>query len=221
MIAHAAEIRDVLRSGAAIDDNMFDRLYPRGLRERSEVYWTPVSVALRAAALLAPEPGIHVLDVGAGCGKLCCVGALATNALWHGVERDPDLVATAYATAIALGVDHRASFTTGDMAVVEWNAFASLYFFNPFEAALLEGGLIDEPVEQSARWASYCAAVESTEDRLAELPAGTRVVTYHGFGGKMPGNYTLDYRDAAGTGYLSLWIKRSNARSHLIGLASA
>jgi SAM-dependent methyltransferase len=211
MIA-AEQVREVLQSGTPIDDRTFDRLYSLRIRGMSELYWTPVSVALRASVLLAPEPGMSVLDVGAGPGKMCCVGALVTDALWHGVERDPDLVATAYATAIALQVDHRVTFTTGDMTAVSWKSFDSLYLYNPFEAALFTYEPIHDPVEQSARWAAYCVELERTESLLAEMPAGTRVVTYHGFGGEMPRDYSLVHRDSIGTDYLSFWIKRSNAR---------
>ena len=210
MIA-ADQVLEVLQSGAPIDDQAFDHLYSRRIRGMSELYWSPVAVARHAAMLLAPEPGMNVLDVGSGPGKVCCVGALVTNALWHGVERDRELVAAAYATAIALRVDHRVSFTTGDIAAISWKAFDSLYLFNPFEAGLFTGP-ISEPVEHSARWATYCNELERTESMLAEMPAGTRVVTYHGFGGEMPRDYSLAYRDPIGTDYLSFWIKRSNAR---------
>lgn len=204
-------IRHVLQMGGNVVDSAFDALYPAPVRERSEIYWTPVSVAVRAAALLAPEPGMSVLDVGAGCGKPCCIGALVTTALWHGVERDPELVATAYATAVALRVDHRTSFSVGDATRIAWNRFDAVYLFNPFEAALFADGPLDEPYYQTRRWLAYCDELEATEDRLADMPAGTRVVTYHGFGGDLPGNYSLAYRDPVETGFLSLWIKGSNA----------
>lgn len=208
----ASWIRDVLESGGTVKDDAFDRLYPSTIREKSEVYWTPVMVALRAAALLVPEPGLRVLDVGAGCGKLCCIGALASHATWHGIECERELVAAASATAISLGVGHRTSFTAGDITAIEWKAFDCLYFFNPFEAALFDGGLITEPIAQSPRWRRYCREVETTEQCLAEMPSGTRVVTYHGFGGEMRGNYTLAYSDPIGGDGLSLWIKSTNAR---------
>jgi hypothetical protein len=44
------------------------------------------------------------------------------------------------------------------------------------------------------------------------MPRGTRVVTYHGFGGEFPGDYVLVHRVAVASDYLSLWIKRPHAR---------
>src|SRR3954452_18195742 len=75
MTPPAAALGDALRSGAAVPDAEFDRLFPDELRDRSYLHWTPVEVAVRAAELLAPSPrGIRVLDVGAGVGKLCLIG---------------------------------------------------------------------------------------------------------------------------------------------------
>ena len=201
-------IRDVLRSGGTISDAEFDQLYPRRVRERSERYWTPVGVALRVAALVAPKPHTRVLDVGAGCGKLCCLAALASDGLWCGVERDPDLVATSYAASIMLGVDHRTSFALGDMTTIDWTAFDALYFYNPFEAALFAGGALQEPFDSSLQWMMYNRELAIVEDRLAEMPSGTRIVTYQGFGGSMPSSFVLAYRDPVGAEFLSLWIKR-------------
>ena len=214
---HATQIREVLRSGAGLDDQTFDHLYATGVRARSEVFWTPVAVALRAAALLAPASHLRILDVGAGPGKLCCVGALATDAWWHGIERDPSLVAVARSTARTLEVASRASFICGDMSDVDWAAFDGLYLYNPFEAALY----VDDLTERSDRWIAFDEQVERAEQRLAEMPAGTRVVTYHGFGGEMPDGYTLASREPMGTDYLALWIKGSTHRAVQSQRASA
>src|SRR6185369_2785667 len=89
MKAAARAVLEALRWRIPIEDLAFDRLYPDHVRRLSPVHWTTVPVALRAAALLAPEAGMRVLDIGAGPGKLCCVGALAYGGTWHGIELNP------------------------------------------------------------------------------------------------------------------------------------
>src|ERR1044071_2257780 len=97
-------------------DAAFDALYPDDVRGRVPNHWTPVAVALQAAELLAPEDGMRVLDVGAGGGKLCCVGALATpsHTTWCGIEQDPRLVEVAREIATRLELGARATFHHGD-----------------------------------------------------------------------------------------------------------
>jgi SAM-dependent methyltransferase len=188
-----------LRWRVTVEDVAFDRLYPDHIRRLSRVHWTPVAVALRAAALLVPESGLRVLDAGAGPGKLCCVGALAYAATWCGVEHDPALVGAAAAIARRLEVDHCTRFCTGDLAEIDWTGFDGFYFYNPFESLLFGGG---------AGRPAYTAQVERTAARLAALPSGTRVVTFHGFGGAMPPGFALAIREAVDGGELALWIKR-------------
>jgi predicted RNA methylase len=198
-------VRASLRAKIAVTDDVFDRLYPEHVQRMSRVHWTPVAVALRVAAWLAPEPGMRVLDLGAGPGKQCCIGALASDAIWHGIEIDPILVDAANAAATALGVDDRALFTVGEMASVDWAGFAGLYVYNPFEAAMFW-----KPFGKDAA-ARLAEEIAETAQRLAELPTGMRVVTYHGFGGDMPGSYARVSTEANGTDHLTLWIKRSTS----------
>ena len=204
MKAAARPVLEALRWRVPVEDLTFDRLYPDHIRRLSRVHWTPVPVALRAAALLAPEAGMQVLDVGAGPGKLCCVGALAYGGTWHGIELDPALVSAATQTAKWLEIDHCTNFHAGDMQELDWDRFDSLYFYNPFETLLFGCGTAD-----AAAWAVFADEVARTEERLAALSTGTRVVTFHGFGGEMPSSFALTFMEAIGDGELALWIKQS------------
>jgi hypothetical protein len=196
-----------LRWRVPVDDAVFDRLYPDHVRRLSTVHWTPVAIAQRAAALLAPEPGMRVLDVGAGPGKLCCVGALGHGGTWHGIELNPTLVEAGAAAARRLGIERSTRFSAGDMCQLDWDRFDSLYFYNPFES-LLFGGPADDD-----RWTVFADRVARTEERLSELSSGTRVVTFHGFGGEMPSSYALSFTEAIDDGELALWIKQPPRRT--------
>jgi len=199
---------NALRALVPVTDEDFDRVYADKVRRMSKVHWTPVSVALRAAELLAPEPGMRILDVGSGVGKLCCIGALATRSSWHGVERDALLVAAARETAISLAVNDRTRFIVGDMMKVDWTTFNAIYFYNPFEAALFAPGLVHRPTDNTGRWTEFHDEVSRAEDRLSEMPPGSRVVTYHGFGGQMPSSYQRASSEQIGSDQLDLWIKQ-------------
>src|SRR5262252_4157790 len=93
------QITAALHQRIPVDDSLFDRIYPDHVQRLSRLHFTPVSVALRAAEWLSPDPGRRVLDAGAGAGKFCMVAALSHPGRWHGVEIDPALVAVASAAA--------------------------------------------------------------------------------------------------------------------------
>jgi len=205
--AAARAVVEALRWRVEVDDAAFDRLYPEHVRRLSGLHWTPVSVALRAAALLAPEPGMRVLDVGAGAGKLCCVGALANGGVWHGVEIDPSLVGAASTAARWLEIDHCTRFHAGDMQAIDWDRFDSLYFYNPFESLLFGGGRADR-----AGWTVFAEQVARAEQKLSELSPGSRVVTFHGFGGEMPSSFALAFSETIGEGQLALWVQQPRSR---------
>jgi predicted RNA methylase len=195
----AIAIANALRQGLDVPDELFDRLFPQPLRSRSELHWTPVEVARAAAALLVPAR--RVLDVGAGVGKACLVGALTSPATWTGIEREPGLVAAGTAAAAALGVDHRVRLVLGEITTVAWDAFDGFYLYNPFGEDLLAP---DDLLQRRARWT---AEVGLVEHRLRAARPGTRVVTYHGFGGDL-----ADYAQVSSQIWreseLALWVRQ-------------
>jgi len=200
----AAAVLAALRTRSPLDDAAFDALYPDAVRRLSIVHWTPVAVALRAAELLAPVAGMRVLDVGAGAGKLCCLGAVVRAGAWHGIERDPSLVAAAHGIAHCLEVASCTGFQGGDALAADWNGYDSLYLYNPFESQRFGGGFA-----RAAGAAGFAEQVAATEARLADLVPGTRVVTFHGFGGEMPPGFALAELEEIEGGELALWIKRA------------
>jgi SAM-dependent methyltransferase len=187
-------------------DRAFDALVPDEWRHMSQTHWTPFDVAIRATALLCPAAGTRVLDVGAGIGKVCILGAMAAGGTWCGVEQHARFVDAARTLARAFGVSERTRFLHGDALSIDWREFDAIYLYNPFEFPLFPGtagGSIDGRVQ-----------VARVQDRLAALPDQVRVVTFHGFGGVMPGSYELVYQERMpGVGLdLVLWVQRVKAR---------
>src|SRR5258708_32599839 len=87
----------------------------RKIRALSGQHWTPVAVAARAADLLTRAGATRILDVGAGVGKFCIVGALSTAAEFVGVERREGLVQVARRAAAQVG-SKRPPFIHSNMA---------------------------------------------------------------------------------------------------------
>jgi len=109
------------------------------------------------------------------------------------------------------------TFHTGDMALIDWDDFDSLYLFNPFEADLLG----ENYGETRKKWAVFGHEVTRVEDWLAQLASGTRVVTYHGFGGEMPDSYSLAAMEHIGSGPLALWVKRPTRNGPMLPTETA
>lgn len=202
MTPHGLAVGDALRRRAAVSDAELDQVFPDELRDRSHLHWTPLAVAIRAAELLAPSPDVRVLDVGAGVGKLCLIGALVTGAMWWGVEQDAVQVAAARHAAWSLDVANRTRFLHGDGSRLAWDEFDALYFYNPFTTLMLA-----PHASPFVRYATIQGTLRRIEQRLAATRAGTRVVTFHGFGGELPAGFTRISREPAGDDALELWIR--------------
>jgi len=196
------------RVGNSATDRGFDQLVPDELRHLSRTHWTPIEVAIRATTLLCPTTGMRILDVGAGVGKLCVVGALSSVGMWCGVEQHAPLVHAARRLARALNVAERTMFLHGDALAIDWREFDAIYLYNPFENPLF-------PVTGDHGHSDYRLQVARVQDRLASLPERVRVVTFHGFGGVMPSSYELVYQEKMPTVGLDLvlWVQRAKARA--------
>jgi len=189
-----------------VEDLAFDARLPLALQRESPSHFTPVAVARHAAALLVPEGGEIVLDVGAGPGKFCLVAAHACRtASFLGVELREGMVATAKRLAAEWKLSN-VRFVHGNAFDVDWSPFDGFYFFNPFSEHLFDRAFaIDHTIElDQAHFDTYVAA---TLDRLAAAREGTRVVTYHGLGAEMPAGYELDRVDLLGSDRVELWIQ--------------
>jgi SAM-dependent methyltransferase len=204
-----------MSSRAAYDldeDDLFDHQLPRRIQMKSSIHFTPVAVARYAARLLAPRPGMRVLDVGAGPGKFCVVAAHEVpSCTFVGVELRPHLVRLAKKLAMRLGVENVA-FLEGDALDLDWSDYDAFYFYNPFAEQLhdttfvLDRTLSFEP----SKFLEYVCGVRQ---RLASARTGTRIVTYHSFGAPAPFGYDLVASHPIGTDCLELWIKTRDVRT--------
>ena len=194
-----------LRSGRRVSDHRFDQLYSPSIRRLSRVHWTPVEVAIRAAELLAQKENDRILDVGSGCGKFCLVAALTVHAHFIGVEEREDLHKAAQFALEDLKAT-RATFIHRNMTDVNFGDYTGFYIFNPFYENVEKSIRIDAKVSHHSD--KFYGYIETLRKKLDLMPSGTRVVTYHGFGGNLPDSYEQVSKEPIGTSVVELWVKR-------------
>jgi SAM-dependent methyltransferase len=187
----------------SIEDEKFDLIYPRQIRELSSTFWTPVAVAAEAANLLATASKPRVLDIGCGPGKFCLVAASLTAGRFTGIEQRGDLVAAARQAANDLDLAE-VEFIHGNVLEIDFTRYDAFYLFNPFEENLFDGHKIDRAVPlASALFKRYTSHVSA---QLGARTIGTRVVTYMGYADDIPACY--DCEEALFGDDLKLWIKQ-------------
>ena len=105
-------------------------------------------------------------------------------------------------------VAQRTRFVHGDGSRLAWDGFDAFYFYNPFHTVMLA-----PHASPFVRYAAIQGTLRRIEQRLAATPAGTRVVTFHGFGGALPASFTRISREPAGDGALELWVQGAPPRA--------
>lgn len=201
-----ARVSNALRDGRSPPDRMFDHYLPKPLRGLSDQHWTPLAAAARAAAWLEDFGISSVLDIGSGAGKFCVSAALASQARFTGIEQRPGLVVAARGLAETFGVADRVDFLCQTFERDTLPEAEAYYLYNPFGENLLSRPLhIDEDVELSA--SRHAAEVRAFQDMLWDLPEGTYVFTYNGFGGSLPDSYSELRSDHGLPSVLRLWRK--------------
>lgn len=205
-----AEVPRALHAGQRVRDDAFDAIYPDDVRRVSARFWTPVDVAVAAGRWLAALGAQSVLDVGSGAGKFCIVANLASGRSVTGVEQREHLIETARAATTGYGAS--AEYLHGTLEAVDPARFDAFYLFNPFGENLYhpDEQFDTEPEMSALRYLHDLSIVEHWLDQAA---AATCFVTYHGFGGRIPSNYTLERAQPKGSDQLRLWRKTREGRA--------
>lgn len=181
-------IADTLREGKYPTDRAFDRFLPSDLRLVSDNYWTPLIVAARVSEWLDEFNIRTVMDIGSGAGKFCVVAALASHCHFTGLEQRARLIAASRMLARRFGVEDRVSFVEGVFGKTPPIVSEAYYLFNPFEENITHlYQHLDDDVELGND--RYLREIAATEAWLRAVPVGTYLVTYNGFGGRIPASY--------------------------------
>jgi predicted RNA methylase len=185
----AHELGDALRAGLGTEeDDAFDQFIPFQDQQVSTDYWTPLRVATRAAQWLNYFGARSVVDVGSGVGKFCVAAALGSSCQFTGIEHRPRLVEAARTLANLFEVSDRVAFVQSAVGDVGWPKADAYYLYNPFgENLASEKFQIDRDVELGL--ARYQREIAAAERYIEHAPRGTFVLTYNGFGGRVPDSY--------------------------------
>lgn len=185
----AHELGDALRAGLGTnEDDAFDQFIPFQDQQVSTDYWTPLLVATRAAQWLTYFGARSVVDVGSGVGKFCVAAALGSSCQFTGIEHRPRLVEAARTLATLFEVSDRVAFVESAVIDMGWPKADAYYLYNPFgENLASEKFQIDREVELGL--ARYQREIAAAERYIEHAPRGTFVLTYNGFGGRVPDSY--------------------------------
>jgi SAM-dependent methyltransferase len=170
-------------------DIQFHLLLPDPIRPLSQLHWTPLNVARRAAEYLATEDGVRILDIGSGVGKFCLSASYyKPKAFFDGVEQRVSLVEYAETARNVLGL-FNASFIHGDFTQINLTKYNHFYFYNSFFENLDGVEKIDNSIAYSPALYTYYSGYLYKE--LERMPASTRIVTYCSWGDEIPPSYNL------------------------------
>jgi predicted RNA methylase len=203
--AHSLAV--ALRRGSCPTDRAFDRFLPEPLKLVASHYWTQLAVAKRAADWLDDLGVRTVVDIGSGAGKFCVAGALFGKCRFIGLEQYSSLVTSARVLADLFNVNDRVSFVHGSLGAVPTPVGDAYYFFNPFGEYRFGANY---PLKADTQFtnARYANDVAAAEDLLRRVQVGTCVLTYNGFGGRIPATYELVRVDVGCPGVLRMWRKQ-------------
>ena len=178
-------------SGEKTYDFEFDQALPPRLRALADIHWSPIEVARTIAFALKDCPRARFIDIGAGPGKLCLLLALMTDWEIYGIEQREDLVTVARQICDE-NAPGRVHMIHGNMLTLDWDHFDIFYLYNPFQEHMCgrDGTVpIDRKIHMTRRF--YAKYVDEVFRQLVLLKAKQRVITFHGYGGRLPTSLKL------------------------------
>ena len=183
-------------------DNAFDDLYPQHIQDMSQLHWTPVDIAKKAANFLA-IPNARVLDIGSGVGKFCITaGFFHPETTFYGIEQRSELFAFAEMAKEEIELPN-VNFIHGNLTELDFRDYDHFYFYNAFYENIEPDRRIDYAVKTS--FELYYLYSRFVYQMLDEKPAETRLVTFHCPDMQIPPGYRVvnNFYSKA----LKMWIK--------------
>ncbi|MCQ6957163.1 class I SAM-dependent methyltransferase [Mucilaginibacter aquariorum] len=184
------------------NDTEFDWLYPKHFQLLPLKYFTPLSIAQKAAEFLS-LPNARVLDIGSGAGKFClAAGYHFRETFFYGVEQRHELHHLAEDIKKSTNLPN-VNFIYGNITQINFKEFDHFYFYNSFYENIDPVNQIDNTIELSEGLYNYYT--QYLYMALSSKPAGTRLVTFHSLEHEIPPEYRL--ADVSSDTLLKMWIK--------------
>jgi hypothetical protein len=186
-----------------LTEESFNNCLPDYLKSRSKRFFTPFDVAKTATEWLTEDGKKRILDIGAGIGKFCIAGASCSDSFFCGIEYRPSLAKIANELILKFDIAN-AMVQNSDVTEIDFENFDAFYLYNPFQENLTPGLRLNNEVDLNS--ALYVYYFNHTEEKLARVKSGTRLVTYHGCNFEVPTSFTKIKVSKDNT--LKLWIKK-------------
>lgn len=204
----ASEIIQKIKNGEAVDDREFDSIFPPYYGVVSSVHWSPIEVARQIAEWLGEKPTLRLVDIGCGVGKLCLLLRLLTHHQIHGIEQRENFVTIAREIIETNGF-FDVSVKHLNMLDLEWSKFDVYYLYNPFQEHQIGSGIgvIEPNIDLDLKYfAQYTSEVFR---QLSWAEKGKLLISFHGFGGRMPSSWKIRASKNIENGQLELWEKET------------
>jgi Methyltransferase domain len=193
---------DKMKSGIEISDAEFDQVFTKKIQKFATVHFTPIKVAKVAAAYLTEKKHQKILDIGAGAGKFCLVGAAVGDGLFVGVEQRRGLFLLSKRIAKRFQLEN-VQFLHKNIIDISLADYDGFYFYNAFFENVSQSESISDEFEMSIeRYRKYSFYVRN---QLDLMPIGTKLVTYFSFLKEIPASYEIQKEDFEGN--LKMWSK--------------
>ncbi|MBL1280226.1 MAG: class I SAM-dependent methyltransferase [Fluviicola sp.] len=168
----------------------------------SSTFWAPKEIIETSIDWLELNEKSKILDIGSGVGKFCVEGARISDASFTGVEIRKNLIEEA--NRIAQGLELKnVQFIHSDIKDVDFSAYDSFFYYNPFCEHLAIDEVIDDSLEFSRE--NHRMYEDVVFEKLEKMPPGTKVVTYNSREFILPGSYRMVKMSKEGS--LVLWGK--------------
>ncbi|TGL69056.1 methyltransferase [Leptospira jelokensis] len=192
--------------GKPMTDFQFDSLLPEALQILSPYQWTPNLVIAHTWEFLKGEKVSSLLDLGSGVGKFCLIlSQYAKNRFpICGMEDRNELVQIAESLKIKMNVGN-VSFVSSNFLESFPYGHSHYYVFNPLYETIKGSHTIGDAKIKSAKL--FLHNLQRLKEHLFFCPKGTKLITYHGFGGSVLPGYKVQTKVNLELGEWMVWEK--------------
>ncbi|PIU00980.1 MAG: hypothetical protein COT74_00265 [Bdellovibrionales bacterium CG10_big_fil_rev_8_21_14_0_10_45_34] len=199
-------IIEKLRSGEPVEDSEFDLIFPPYYQRQSAIHWSSIDVARQISEWIRPMDRRSLIDIGCGVGKLCFLLRILTNYEVFGIEQRENFVEIANHIVDVNGFKD-ISIVQMNMLDLNWSLFDIYYLYNPFQEQIAddESGTIENNIDFAVR--NYARYTSEVFRQLAWAKPGKVLITFHGYGGRVPNDWKMVESRHIESGHLTMWIK--------------
>ena len=196
-----------MRIAADACDTGFDSVLPMRYRALSTFHWTSVKVVYKISEFLGDCGQAKFIDIGSGVAKVCVALSFLTDWEIFGLEQRTRLHEIGKSIVDENEIK-RVHLINGNLIDLDWEGYDIFYFYNPFSEHTMPTNplLIDSSIELNPIF--FKTYVDHVETRLKHLRAGTKLITFHGFGGVIPDGWKVLFDTEIDSGSLTIHEKQ-------------